>query len=263
MSQKLLLISLSFFLLQSSIHAQQTDLPSSVYAFDMLPSEISPGGSKKTYLDWRTTFFDRFQVYLRTMNTDLPTVDGDMDTKAETLIIVKQGKLGIAGTGFSEVFEERSVVLVPPGKEVGFFTPDKSEASYFVIQWIPKKGGVKAAPHTQQIEAFSYDGMEFKPTQKGGRRSIRQAPSAGLQELEMHITTLNEGEKSHDPHTHVDEEIILVLEGEVEESINGTPYRLGAGSLIFLASMDPHGIRNVGRGRCEYYAIRFTPLPKQ
>ncbi|MEX2565956.1 MAG: cupin domain-containing protein [Cyclobacteriaceae bacterium] len=74
------------------------------------------------------------------------------------------------------------------------------------------------------------------------------------------FTTLLEGEKSHDPHVHPDEEIILVLQGEVEEMINGTPYRLSPGSLIFLSSMDPHGIRNVGKGTCEYYAIRWTTV---
>ena len=85
-----------------------------------------------------------------------------------------------------------------------------------------------------------------------------EAPTKTLPELEMHITTLLEGEKSHDPHVHPDEEIIVVLQGEVEEMINGTPYRLGPGSLIFLSAMDPHGIRNVGKGACEYYAIRWT-----
>ena len=72
----------------------------------------------------------------------------------------------------------------------------------------------------------------------------------------MHVTSLNEGNKSHDPHTHFDEEIIVVLTGEVEEMINGANYQ-AAGSVIFLSSMDPHGIRNAGKGRCEYYAIRW------
>lgn len=73
----------------------------------------------------------------------------------------------------------------------------------------------------------------------------------------MHATTLKEGVASHAAHTHADEEIILVKSGTVEETINGTPYKLGPGSVIFLSNDDPHGIRNAGEGQCEYYAIRW------
>lgn len=63
----------------------------------------------------------------------------------------------------------------------------------------------------------------------------------------------------HPPHTHLDEEIILVRYGDVEESIDGKLHEVGEGSLIFLRSMVPHGIRNVGREPCEYYAFRWIP----
>ena len=82
-------------------------------------------------------------------------------------------------------------------------------------------------------------------------------PTALLNEFEMHVTTLNEGEKSHDPHTHVAEEIILVRFGKVEELIDGQAYQVGSGFLIFLRSNVPHGIRNIGSGPCEYYAFQW------
>jgi quercetin dioxygenase-like cupin family protein len=84
-----------------------------------------------------------------------------------------------------------------------------------------------------------------------------RTPTQSLVELEMHTTTLNEGEKSHAEHMHSDEEIILVRFGSVEESIKGKPCVLGPGSLIFLAPDDMHGIQNAGKGQCEYYAIRW------
>lgn len=49
--------------------------------------------------------------------------------------------------------------------------------------------------------------------------------------------------------------------GQVEELIDGSPYRVGPGSLIFLRSNIPHGIRNIGRGQCEYYAFKWK-IPK-
>jgi quercetin dioxygenase-like cupin family protein len=84
-----------------------------------------------------------------------------------------------------------------------------------------------------------------------------QRATATFEELEMHVTTLNEGVTSHDEHVHESEEIILVIKGEVEESINGIPHKAGPGSLILLLDDDSHGIRNVGKGQCEYFAFKW------
>ncbi len=101
--------------------------------------------------------------------------------------------------------------------------------------------------------------FDYEKTAKGGKRFVLRQPTTMLEELEMHVTTLNEGMKSHGQHTHADEEIILVLKGEVEELIDGKAYSTEAGSLIFLNSNIPHGIRNIGQGPCEYFAIRWIP----
>jgi (S)-ureidoglycine aminohydrolase len=78
-----------------------------------------------------------------------------------------------------------------------------------------------------------------------------------LAEFEIHTTMLNEGMKSHDQHTHTEDEIIIVRYGQVEEMIDGTPHQAGPGSVIFLGSDVPHGIRNIGEGPCEYYAFKW------
>lgn len=261
MAQKLLI---TIFLL--SIHvlvlAQKESLPSSVFEYKMIPSQTVSSGAKKEYVDWNTLFFSSFQVTLKTISSSSGDTNKDLDPNFERLLIIKQGYLDIEGEDFKDVLEERSVILIPQGKSVTLSSAMGPEVTYFLIQWKTEEREISTqnSAISNPIEPFSYQAMEYKVNAKGGRRSIRRAPSSTLKELEMHITTLNEGEKSHDPHTHLDEEIILILEGEVEEMINGTPYRLGPGSLIFLASMDPHGIRNSGKGTCEYYAIRFTPL---
>jgi quercetin dioxygenase-like cupin family protein len=259
---KNLLITCVFLLFQGAVFAQRESLPSSVFEYKMIPFERSSSGAKKEYVDWRTLFFESFEVYLKTILSGTASPDEELVANSEKLVIVKEGKLGIEAKDVRSVLEERSVVLIPKETDVKFFSAEGDTVTYFVIQWTAQKGrGYPQRPEpVGVVEYFGYQSMEFRQNAKGGRRSIREAPSVSLKELEMHITTLREGEKSHDPHTHIDEEIILVLEGEVEEMINGTPYRLGPGSLIFLASMDPHGIRNAGNGNCEYYAIRFTPF---
>jgi quercetin dioxygenase-like cupin family protein len=84
-----------------------------------------------------------------------------------------------------------------------------------------------------------------------------QQKTSSLKQLEIHVTTLEEGFPSHASHRHTDEEIILVRKGYVEETIKNEHYRLGPGSVIFLTNDDMHGISNAGTGTCEYYAIRW------
>jgi len=146
-----------------------------------------------------------------------------------------------------------------PGDEHGISNVGESKASYYIIRWKTNDFTLANKTKGQKSIMLTWDDFKFEPTNKGGRRNVLRQPTSMLQELEMHVTTLNEGMKSHDQHTHVDEEIILVLKGEVEELIDDQPYRAEAGSLIFLNSMIPHGIRNVGSGPCEYFAFRWIP----
>jgi XRE family transcriptional regulator, regulator of sulfur utilization len=82
--------------------------------------------------------------------------------------------------------------------------------------------------------------------------------TATVDRLETHVTTVNPGTGSHAAHKHPDEELIYVREGVVEATINGVSHRAPAGSVIFFASNDMHGIRNVGATPASYYVLRWT-----
>ncbi len=117
---------------------------------------------------------------------------------------------------------------------------------------------------------FDWNSMVAKPTKVGARRDVFQAPTATLDELECHITTLNPGEIPHPPHQHPDEELIIMKEGTVEvQQGNAPPKPAGPGSIIFEASNQMHGMRNVGKTAATYYVIRwkspgfFKNTPKQ
>src|SRR5206468_6375792 len=61
-----------------------------------------------------------------------------------------------------------------------------------------------------------WDEMTPKKTATGEVRSLCKSPTATVDQLEMHITTLNPGLESHPPHRHVNEELIILREGECE-----------------------------------------------
>ncbi len=109
-----------------------------------------------------------------------------------------------------------------------------------------------------QSAVFDWNAIEAKPTKVGAVRKFFQAPTATLDELECHVTTLNPGESPHPPHRHGDEELIIVRDGTVESSMNGETRRVGPGSIIFQASNQMHGIRSVGQSPATYYVIKWN-----
>jgi (S)-ureidoglycine aminohydrolase len=79
-----------------------------------------------------------------------------------------------------------------------------------------------------------------------------------LNRFDIHVTTLNPGFKSHDPHTHKNEEIILMLDGNGEMQIGETHQKSNAGDVVFLNSMVLHNITNIGTIPCMYFAIQWN-----
>lgn len=127
--------------------------------------------------------------------------------------------------------------------------------------------GVVALAQTRkpvmQSSVFDWSSVEAKPTKVGARRDFFDTPTATLDQLECHVTTINPGEAPHAPHQHPDEELIIVKEGTIEAMQNGTTKIANAGSIIFEASGQLHGLRNVGKTPATYYVVKwFSPGAK-
>lgn len=105
---------------------------------------------------------------------------------------------------------------------------------------------------------FDWNTIAVKPSKVGSVRQFFQAPTATLDELECHVTTLNPGQSPHAPHKHPDEEVIIIKEGVVESLVNGQTKRVGPGSVIFQASNQMHSIRNVGETPAIYHVIKWN-----
>jgi quercetin dioxygenase-like cupin family protein len=106
--------------------------------------------------------------------------------------------------------------------------------------------------------AFDWEKLEVKPTKVGAVRKVCQGPTPTLDELEIHVTTLNKGEAAHAPHAHADEELLIVKDGTVEALVDGDWVRLGPGSVIFQASCIEHAIRNAGETPATYHVIKWN-----
>ena len=104
---------------------------------------------------------------------------------------------------------------------------------------------------------FDWDSLKMQATKVGSRREVVRSPTATLDELEMHITTLNAGVESHPPHQHAAEELLIIKEGTLEALVNGKYQKVGPGSIVFQASNQPHTIKNIGTGPATYHVVQW------
>jgi XRE family transcriptional regulator, regulator of sulfur utilization len=113
------------------------------------------------------------------------------------------------------------------------------------------------SPSALPPTAWEWAAMQVRETKVGASRQVVRAPTATLDELEIHITTLNPGQTSHAPHQHPNEELLIVKEGTVEALVAGEWKKLGVGSVIFQASNHLHAIRNAGDRPATYHVVNW------
>jgi XRE family transcriptional regulator, regulator of sulfur utilization len=104
---------------------------------------------------------------------------------------------------------------------------------------------------------FDWNSIPVKTTSYGTVRSFFSSPTATLENLELHVTTLNPGQQPHKPHRHPNEELIIIRQGTVKTLSNGEWKRVGPGSVIFNASNQLHGLENIGKEPAIYHVINW------
>jgi quercetin dioxygenase-like cupin family protein len=111
--------------------------------------------------------------------------------------------------------------------------------------------------------AWQWKDLAVKKTEQGERRNVVMQSTRTLAELEMHITTLNPHTASHPPHTHPNEEMVILKEGTLQAHVNGKEVVVPVGGILFFASMQPHAVQNIGDTPATYYVINWaTPETK-
>jgi XRE family transcriptional regulator, regulator of sulfur utilization len=124
--------------------------------------------------------------------------------------------------------------------------------------------GVSADAPLLRSTTVSWDEIQTRPSPNGRSRSLFRSATATLDELEIHVTTLPPGQASHPPHTHPEEEVIIVKEGTIEVFQAGATRRVGPGAVLFMASQEAHNVTNVGETPATYHVMQwFSPGMKK
>ena len=107
---------------------------------------------------------------------------------------------------------------------------------------------------------YPFEKLTAHPTASGAQiREVLKGKLATGESIETHETTLPPGVMPHPPHHHVHSEMFLLREGNVELTVNGTSYRLGAGAVGFVHSNEEHSVKNVGTTPATYFVVEMGP----
>jgi (S)-ureidoglycine aminohydrolase len=178
----------------------------------------------------------------------------------ETFLIIKKGPAKVTLKNGTEGSVDRgSVALILQGDGGKIENPGSEDVEYYEMRYLSK-----TAPDTargrQAGPSFIMDwkNMVFKAHDKGGVRQLFDRKTVMFNRFDIHVTQLNEGFNSHAPHTHKNEEIILMLEGNAEMQIGAEHQKANPGDVVMLSSNIPHNLTNIGKTACLYFAIQWN-----
>lgn len=211
---------------------------------------------KKVMMSGKTAHFSEMTFQLESL-TPANGARKLINPKLEQILIIKEGELEVGLGGETKTLGPNSVVFLLPG-ETGTVACRSSKASYYTMLYASDQSpDLERGRKSGGSFAINFNDLEYREHSKGGRRDFFHRSTAMCNYYEMHVTNLNPGIKSHEPHVHGAAEIILVIDGETEMEIGNGIYHAKEGDIYFLPSYTPHGIRNIGDKQCRYFAFQW------
>jgi (S)-ureidoglycine aminohydrolase len=253
----LLLVYLGF--ISFSVMGQKTDsLPPKVYRWDSLAIKKQKSWTTRSVIEGSTTSLSWFEVTTITLEPGKTSPPSSVYYDLEELIIIKEGQVNITINGVSKKLGAGSIAFAMPRMVHTVRNTGNTKATYHLLKY---KGrlpmDIDRAKRAGGSFMLDWNELPTTNTGKGYRRDFFNRPTSQLGQFEMHTTALNANEESHPPHSHVQEEIVLILRGNVEMYIDGDRYKASAGDVVFLPSRIPHGVTNIGEEQCEYFAFQW------
>jgi len=242
-----------------TLTAQKNDsLLSAVYYWDKLPPIKEDSRIRRQVLEGKTFALSYFEIHASTLEPGKAPHPPHVHDDLEELMIVKEGQVKITIAGTSKVLGPGSIAFAMPGDEHGIENAGNTQATYYILKYKGKLPiNMERAKQAGGSFMLDWNELSTSNTGKGYRRNFFNRATSQLNQFEMHTTALNADSVSHAPHTHVQEEIILILRGNVEMHIDGKYYKGSAGDLYFLSSNVPHALKNIGKEQCEYFAFQW------
>ena len=98
---------------------------------------------------------------------------------------------------------------------------------------------------------------KLAPQSFGDVRVYLEGSTEQLKGLTVGSLELKAGQSPHPPHTHPEEEILLVSEGHAEISIGAQVTKAGHGTVMYVGSNHVHGIVNNSKFPMIFYYFKW------
>jgi mannose-6-phosphate isomerase-like protein (cupin superfamily) len=140
-------------------------------------------------------------------------------------------------------------------------------AAAFILGWACGRGepagkaALAAEAEAKPVKSAVIQWADLKENPHGDAGFIRfycEGQTAVTDKFVTGSYTLKPGMEPHAPHTHVEEEILIVSEGSGFIHLNGKEVPVKKGSVMYVESMHPHGIKNTGKEPLHFYFIKWT-----
>ena len=238
--------------------AQLPFISSGVYHWKDLVAKRSEGREGRRIMEGTSPQFSYLEMHATTQEKGAEPKPPHAQKDLEEILIVKEGTMKFTIGKQSRVMGKNSVVLIPPQEMQSIENVGDGPLTYYVMEF----RSINPMDLERSVKAggalfLNADSLSFKPSERGGGIAYFNRPTAMCDNFEMHITHLDHKGPSHAPHAHIETEIMLMIEGESEVTINNKTYKASAGDLYIMNSGEMHGISNTQDKTCKYFAYKW------
>ncbi len=251
----ILTIILGVFTINS--FAQLKPIGSAVYHWDELPVKKEVGRESRKIAAGTTHELSYLEIHATTQFKGATPKPAHALNDMEELIIVKSGTIKCTvGNKIAEL-KTGDVLLIPPGEQQTIENIGNNSATYYVFKFRSDSINIDRSNKAGGSLFISSDTLLYK--KNGNKAAIKyfERPTAMCANYEMHITELFVKGPSHTPHTHIDTEVILMIDGQTDMVIDGNTYTAKAGDMFIVESGKLHGITNTTDSKCSYFAFKW------
>jgi (S)-ureidoglycine aminohydrolase len=238
--------------------AQLQAVNSGVYKWADLPVKAGEDRESRRILEGVSPDLEYLEIHATTQFKGAKPSTAHANDDIEECIIVKEGTLQVTIEGKNTVLGTGGVILLMPHQMHSIENLGDGNLTYYVMRYRSKKKmDLERAQASGGTLTLSADSLPFIPSARGAGRPYFDRATAMCERFEMHVTRLDKKGESHAPHAHIETEIMLIISGETEITIDGKEYKGSPGDLYLMNSELLHGIRNAKDTPCSYFAFKW------
>ena len=114
---------------------------------------------------------------------------------------------------------------------------------------------IGAAPLKLPSATFRFEDLKVKRGAQNTARDVLDGLTHSGFHIDMHQTELAAGKMPHAAHKHAHEEMLMLREGTLEVTIEDKVTKIGPGGVVYVASNEQHGWKNVGETTAHYFVM--------